>query len=273
MIRLWAAASALLLLVAACSMAAVEAHAQGKGGGGGKGPSTSQSREYYETLGQVQVNLVPIYPAHARCPQISSFFGSGARYDGSTRVNDHQGFHNGMDISAPDGTPLLAIADGEVVHAGTGGMLVGNYVWLRHTPQDTGLPIHLFTRYQHLEKASPLQVGARVKMGEVVGPAGRTGTIGGYFGSAGYSHLHLLVFAADTADFSIRDAVVVADVNRRYLDPLAIYMNPQTPFDNHMLKDLPAAGKQVSIPFQFSDGTREPAQTRVIWPLACQRPV
>ena len=247
------------------------AYAQNKGGGKSTKSIPSQSQEYYDELGQIQVGLVPDYPTTARCPEVSSFFGSSVRYDGSARVNDHFGFHNGMDISAHEGTPLLALADGEVIHAGNGGMLVGNYVWLRHAPEDTGLPVYLFTRYQHLDSASPLKIGTRVKIGDVVGPAGKTGTVGGYFRPLGYSHLHLLVFAADDAAFTLRDAVVVATANRRYLDPLAIYLKPALPFDNRALRDLPDADKHVAIPYRTPDGTREPAGTRMIWPLACPK--
>lgn len=244
--------------------------AQNKGSGKGPRSAPSQSQEALEALGQVPVGLVPIYPAKVACPEVSSFFGSSVRYDGSARVNDHYGFHNGIDITAPQGTPLLAVADGEVIHAGTAGMLVGNYVWLRHTPEDSALPVYLFTRYQHLDEPSPLSIGTRVKMGDVVARAGKTGTVGGYFGPTGYSHLHLLVFAADAPDFSIREAVVFASVQRRYLDPLAIYAKPTDPFDNHTLMALPDELKRVAIPYQTKAGIREPADTKLIWPLACE---
>lgn len=257
-----------LLIAFTISTAAV---GQGKGGGKAAKSSPGQSQETLEDLGQIRVGLIPDYPGTARCPEVSSFFGASTRYDGSTRVNDHFGFHNGMDISAPDGTPLVAIADGEVIHSGNGGMLVGNYVWLRHAPQDTGLPIFLFARYQHLDASTPLKVGTRVKIGDTVGPAGRTGTIGGYFGPNGYSHLHLLIFAGDEAGFTVRDAVAVATVNRRYLDPLAVYMNRETLFVNQALRDLPDREKHVAIPYQTSDGTRVPAATKLVWPLLCTK--
>jgi murein DD-endopeptidase MepM/ murein hydrolase activator NlpD len=246
-------------------------NAQNKGGGKSSKSAPGQSQEYFDELGQIQAGLIPDYPTTATCPKVSSFFGSSVRYDGSARVNDHFGFHNGIDISAREGTPLLAVADGEVIHAGNGGMLVGNYLWLRHAPQDTGLPVYLFTRYQHLDAASPLTIGSRVKIGDVVGPTGKTGTVGGYFGPGGYSHLHLLVFASDDAAFTIRDAVVIATANRRYLDPLAIYMKSETHFDNRALRDLPEADKHVALPYQTLDGARVPATTKLIWPLSCAK--
>ena len=249
-----------------------EALGQGKGGRGGAGSiAPTRSQEDFEQLGQITVGLVPVYPTAARCPEISSPFGSPTRYDGSPRANDHFGFHNGMDLTAAPGTPLLAVAAGDVVHAGQGGMLVGNFIWLRHRPEDTGLPVYLYSRYQHLDKPSPHAVGARLAVGDVVGPAGKTGTVGGYYGPNGYSHLHLLLHAIDGPDYSIREAIVDGP-GRRILDPLALYLDPSAPFDNHALRDLPAARKRVTIPYQTTDGARQPAATRMIWPLACARP-
>lgn len=248
-----------------------DAGAQGKGGGKGAKSAPAQSQEFYINLGQVAVGLVPVYPKGARCPEISSPFGSPTRYDGSPRSNDHFGFHAGLDITAAPGTPLLAVADGEVVHAGQGGMLVGNYIWLRHAPDDTGLPVFLFTRYQHLDALPPHAVGARLKIGDVVGAAGKTGTVGGHYGAAGYSHLHLLVFAGDGPAYTIREATLVEIANQRYLDPLAIYLDATAPFNNHALRDLPESRKTVSIPFQLTDGAREPADTKLVWPLTCRR--
>ena len=262
----------IILLAAIMSVGTAEpSAAQGKGGGKSGKPAPAQSQENYEQLGQVPVGLLAVFPTGARCSEVASPFGSPVRFDGSPRVNDHFGFHNGMDIAAKEGTPLLSIAGGDVIHSGEGGLLVGNYVWLRYAPNDTGLPVYLFARYQHLDKPSPLKIGARVTLGEIVGPVGKTGTIGPYFGPAGFSHLHLLVFAGDGPDFTIRDAVVEANVNRRYLDPLAVFMKPTTSFDNHVLSTLPDSEKRIAIPYQTADGRREPADTKMVWPIACAR--
>ena len=66
---------------------------------------------------------------------MKSPFASPTRFDGSIRVQwAYHGYHNGFDISAPIGTPLIAIADGEVIHKFTGGRLVGHQIFLRHAP-------------------------------------------------------------------------------------------------------------------------------------------
>lgn len=258
---------ALLLAAALAAATASSALAQGKGGKS----APSQSKEQLERMGQVTVGLVPVYPAGATCPPIASPFGSETRFDSSLRANPFYGFHSGMDISAAPGTPLLAVAAGEVVHKGNGGLLVGNYVWLRHTPEDTGLPVWLYTRYQHLDRPAGHELGARLKLGDYVAPAGKTGTQGPAFGPAGYSHLHLLVFAADGPAYKTSEAIVTEAPGRRYLDPLAIYLKPTMTFDNHALQTLADADKRVAIPYQLADGTRMPAATKLVWPLACAK--
>ena len=249
---------------------AESALAQGKGRGGSISTPT-QSKESLESMGQVNVGLVPVYPATAECPPVASPFGSETRFDGSLRANPFFGFHSGMDISAKAGTPLIAIAAGEVVHKGHGGPLVGNYVWLRHTPEDTGLPVYLYSRYQHLDQPVKNEIGTRLKVGDYVGPAGNTGTTGPAFGPAGYFHLHLLIFAADGPEYQTQDAIVSQAPGRRYLDPIAIYMTPPNTFNNHALRDLSDGEKRVAIPFQTADGAREPAGTKLVWPLACTK--
>jgi len=170
---------ALFLTVVFLAMAGADGAIAQRGPRGGP----EQSREVRESMGQIAVGLVPVYPAAHHCTPVVSPFGSLTRYDGSARANDHGGFHNGIDITLREGTPILAIAAGEVILAGAGGLLVGNYVWLRHTPADTGLPSYLYSRYQHLDQPSPLPVGRRLNVGDPVGASGKTGTVGPYYGA------------------------------------------------------------------------------------------
>ncbi|MDE6121369.1 MAG: M23 family metallopeptidase, partial [Muribaculaceae bacterium] len=75
-------------------------------------------------------------------------------------------FHEGMDFSAPVGTPVYATADGTVATASWQGAY-GNMIEIRHGYNYT-------TRYAHLSKliASP---GQSVKRGDLIGEVGNTG--------------------------------------------------------------------------------------------------
>lgn len=86
-------------------------------------------------------------------------------------------FHNGIDIAAPNGSPILAAYDGEVVAAAYSGSM-GNYVMIDHGDS-------LYTVYMH---ASALYVskGALVTKGEQIAAVGSTGRSTG-------PHLHFSV--------------------------------------------------------------------------------
>lgn len=76
--------------------------------------------------------------------------------------------HTGVDFAAPQGTRVLASADGEVVSAGVRGGY-GNAIILRHGGGIT-------TLYGHLSRfAAGLRAGMHVKQGDVIGYVGHTG--------------------------------------------------------------------------------------------------
>jgi murein DD-endopeptidase MepM/ murein hydrolase activator NlpD len=90
-------------------------------------------------------------------------------------------FHAGLDIAAPDGTPVRAIAAGVVTFAGeiADGAVV---VEIEHAPGVT-------SAYAHLRPDPPAAVGDSVLPGDVIGFVGLTGVTTG-------AHVHLAVFAA-----------------------------------------------------------------------------
>ena len=85
--------------------------------------------------------------------------------------------HEGQDLFAPAGTPLLAIRDGRVVETGDDGGR-GNYlaIWNR-------VARRTFV-YLHMQHPSRVRDGERVRAGERVGAVGCTGSCWG-------DHLHL----------------------------------------------------------------------------------
>lgn len=93
-------------------------------------------------------------------------------------------FHGGIDLAAPEGTPVYASADGVVSFLGERGGY-GNLIVLQH---DLGYE----TRYGHLSgfpkkvSGGKLETGTAVRKGELIGHVGHTGRATG-------NHLHFEV--------------------------------------------------------------------------------
>ena len=225
-------------------------------------PKAMRARGFFAT------GLKPVYPEEVVCPKADSAFAARTRGDGSRRSSKYyHGYHGGMDIPVPEGTPIRAVAWGEVVHKSVGqGGIGGIAVVLRHAPEDTGLPVWLFTEYKHLKEMPPdLRKKQIVGMGEVIALAGRTGTIGGHYGPAGHSHLHLTAFY--NLDGEFRAGRMLIPLDGYWMDPLAMYKGP--PLDSGAIKDLPGQDKAVAIPFMDSQGRVSPEDTLLIWPFSC----
>lgn len=86
--------------------------------------------------------------------------------------------HRGVDFAMPQGTPVLAVGDGEVVMAKRSGA-AGYYVAIRHGRTYT-------TRYMHLRKLL-VKPGQKVKRGDRIALSGNTGRSTG-------PHLHYEVW-------------------------------------------------------------------------------
>lgn len=87
--------------------------------------------------------------------------------------------HDGVDLAATQGTPLMAVADGTVVVAGWCNCGLGYYVEIDH-----GNGIH--TIYGHMASQPPVTVGQQVSQGDVIGAVGSTGLSTG-------PHVHFMV--------------------------------------------------------------------------------
>lgn len=244
----------LLFLVLVLAHPLAEAQIRGKRPGGG----LVEARESpVEATG-----LIPVFPPGLACEPISSPYGSPTRYDGSARRMDRNyGLHGGMDLSLKEGTPLLAVAAGEVIARGEGGLLEGIFLWLRISPQDSGQPFWTFAKYQHLSVLPTLAVGARVAAGQVVALSGSTGTAGGHYGAAGYPHLHLSTHYGPSGDFAVlgRFGSMVKGVGALLGDPMRLYPGPEE-----------STSGPVAVPAMGVDGNVVPAGSKVVWPVACQ---
>ncbi len=92
-------------------------------------------------------------------------------------------WHNGIDISAPIGTPVKSFESGKVLFAGEKGNF-GNLIIIQH-------PNGLKTYYAHLNKIL-VKKGQLVKKGELIGKVGATGRATG-------PHLHFEIRFKDKA--------------------------------------------------------------------------
>ncbi len=90
--------------------------------------------------------------------------------------------HNGMDFTAPPGTPIYATGDGKVTKVGLGSGY-GKMVIIEHG-------FGYKTYYAHMSKYKAT-VGQNVKRGEIIGYVGNTGLSSG-------PHLHYEVWKNGT---------------------------------------------------------------------------
>lgn len=75
-------------------------------------------------------------------------------------------FHEGIDLSAPEGTPIVAAHDGEVVYSGDGLNGYGNLIVIKADG--------ILTVYGH-NRRNRADVGDKVKKGDHIGDVGQTG--------------------------------------------------------------------------------------------------
>jgi murein DD-endopeptidase MepM/ murein hydrolase activator NlpD len=107
--------------------------------------------------------------------------GFGSQRDSGARS------HEGIDIFAPRGTPVVAVADG-IAHTDTNG-LGGNVVWLRD-----GVMGATRYYYAHLDRWA-IDGNARVREGDVLGYVGNTGNA-----RTTSPHLHFGVYEEEAVD-------------------------------------------------------------------------
>lgn len=104
-------------------------------------------------------HVFPVQGPHGTRGPIGEF---GAPRDGGR-------IHEGFDIVAVCGTPLVAVRGGRVLRRGYDPVLYGNYLLIHGEGEDRGY------FYAHLPRPAPVHPGQRVFTGERVGAVGETG--------------------------------------------------------------------------------------------------
>jgi murein DD-endopeptidase MepM/ murein hydrolase activator NlpD len=151
---------------------------------------------------------------------ITQYFGNTPFSSQNPQVYNGSG-HNGVDFSAPIGTPIFAAESGVVLGIGNTdasctGVSYGKWVLIRHTDG-------LTTLYAHLSKIDVIS-GQAVTVGEKIALSGNTGYSTG-------PHLHFTVYASDAVHIS-SPTEYKSKVCGTYLimplAPRAGYLNPLT---------------------------------------------
>ena len=213
--------------------------------------------------GLMETGLRPRFPAGLDCRDIDEGWAISYSYK-----RDREAYHGGIDMPAPFGTPIVAAAAGTVVAKFDGGKgYRGREIILRHTPEDTGIQLWIYTQYAHLNAMPTLAVGERVAMGQVLGPTGNSG--GNRGKRARRPAIHFAVWYSASPSYAVDDDGVIP-AEGRWMDPNALY-RPAPPFESQAMKALPDAQKDVPIPVMIEGGSTVPAGTKLIWPYRCAR--
>lgn len=217
--------------------------------------------------GLFETGLSPSFPENAKCRGIDDWYAMDY-----TARRQREAYHGGIDIPAPWETPMIAAAAGTVV-----GKYLGEHsargieIVLRHSPEDTGIPLWIYTQYGHFSELPNLKIGQRVRMGESLGPTGNTGVDPRRGGQSSRRRpaIHFGVFFSTSQLYAdIRDTII--PVEGHWMDPVALFRK-KPPLDSTSMKALPEAEKQVPISIMFNDGRVFPADTKIVWPYTCSR--
>ena len=111
--------------------------------------------------------------------------------------------HEGQDIFARPGTPLVAVRDGIVLDGGGGRSFYsygGGNTFVMYSPLDDRSYVYL-----HMKSPALVKAGERVKAGQLIGYVGCTGSCDGF-------HLH----------FEVREGRAVYGPQKKAFDPLPL---------------------------------------------------
>lgn len=98
-------------------------------------------------------------------------------------INGSESFHSGIDVTAPEGTDIVASANGVVIETGYQENGLGNYVYMEHNVNG----IIFYTAYGHM-----LDDSIVVSEGQIVYQYEKLGTIGSSGRSTG-RHCHFMI--------------------------------------------------------------------------------
>ncbi len=221
----------------------------------------SGSRPQQIERGLLETNLIPVYPDDVSCPEIDHIYGEP--WQGP--VADK--WHSGADIPSDWDDPIHAMADGVVIAKFDSGFR-GIQVILQHAPEDTGLDVWVYTLYSHFNTMPEVEIGQRVRMGEYLGPNGKSGVPG----RRREPHLHLTVTFAATSKYALLVSPkrsLMVPVDGYFAGPVAL-MRGKMPIDTHSMRALPESERRVKIAHKKGSGEIVPPDAKIIWPFTCR---
>lgn len=124
-------------------------------------PCKKESTQTIQTTSTDSYVIPNGWPINNSIDQVSSEF--GLRYHPLSKTTK---FHKGIDIKAPQGTPVISTGKGKVMEAGYNPS-AGNYVMIKHNDLYS-------TRYIHLSKVNVAAEKSVVK-GQIIGLVGSSG--------------------------------------------------------------------------------------------------
>ena len=220
-----------------------------------------ESRPQQIILGLLETNLIPVYPDDVYCPKIDHIFGEPWRGPVAGR------WHSGGDIPSNWEDPIHAMADGIVIAKFDSGFR-GIQVILQHAPENTGLDVWVYTLYSHFITMPKVEIGQRVRMGEYLGPNGKSGVPG----KRREPHLHLTIMFAATPKYAMlrsEKGSLMIPVDGYFAGPVAL-IRGKMPIDTHSMRALPEAERRVKIAHKKESGEIVPPDAKIIWPFTCR---
>lgn len=115
-------------------------------------------------------------------------------------------FHRGLDIQPKHHSPIISIADGEVIKANTNISSYGNYVMIKHELVEETF----YTLSAHLSQVL-VRVGQKVVVGDVIGLEGGEPNKDPNPGSSTGHHLHFEVRTTPNKDSSVDPTLYIFD--------------------------------------------------------------
>jgi hypothetical protein len=217
--------------------------------------------------GLFETGLNPEFPAQAQCRGIDEGFAISY----AAKRGGREPYHGGIDMPAPWDTPIIAAAAGTVVGKFEGEhSFRGIEIVLRHSPDDTGIPLWIYTQYAHCSAMPKLELGQRLHLGDRICLTGNTGI--GMTGTQSNRRRPAIHFAAffSTSEQYVEMRNVIIPAEGYWMDPVALFRK-KPPLDSGSMKALPEAEKRVPISIMFDNGEIFPADAKIVWPYTCAR--